>query len=66
MEEIYHLLMSFDYPDAVTKGMRRKGDVARSLLDRTRGDLTNAIGQRRLEAELREVEERMRRVNSAK
>lgn len=59
MEEIYHLLMSLDYPDAVTKGMRRKGDVARSLLDRTRGDLTNAIGQRRLEAELKEVEERL-------
>jgi len=59
MEEIYHLLISFDYPDAVTKGMRRKGDVARSLLDRTRGDLTNAIGQRRLEAELKEVEERL-------
>jgi translin len=59
MEEIYHLLISLDYPDAVTKGMRRKGDVARSLLDRTRGDLTNAIGQRRLEAELKEVEERL-------
>ena len=59
MEEIYHLLMSFDYPDAVTKGMRRKGDVARSLLDRTRGDLTNAIGQRRLEVQLREVEGRI-------
>jgi len=61
MEEIYHLLMSFDYPDAVTKGMRRKGDVARSLLDRTRGDLTNAIGQRRLEVQLREVEGRISR-----
>ena len=59
MEEIYHLLISFDYPDAVTKGMRRKGDVARSLLDRTRGDLTNAIGQRRLEVQLREVEEKL-------
>ncbi|HRW82893.1 MAG TPA: translin family protein, partial [Methanothrix sp.] len=41
MEEIYHLLMLFDYPDAVTKGLRRKGDMARSLLERTRGDLTN-------------------------
>nr|HPR67571.1 translin family protein [Methanothrix sp.] len=43
MEEIYHLLMLFDYPDAVTKGLRRKGDMARSLLERTRGDLTNAM-----------------------
>jgi len=59
MEEIYHLLMSFDYPDAITKGLRRKGDVARSLLERTRGDLTNAIGQKKLEVQLREVEARI-------
>jgi translin len=61
MEEIYHLLMSFDYPDAITKGLRRKGDVARSLLERTRGDLTNAIGQKKLEVQLREVEARISR-----
>ncbi len=59
MEEIYHLLMLFDYPDAVTKGLRRKGDMARSLLERTRGDLTNAIGQKKLEVQLRELEERL-------
>lgn len=52
MEEIYHLLMLFDYPDAMTKGLRRKGDMARSILERTRGDLTNAIGQRKLEIQL--------------
>jgi len=56
MEEIYHLLMLFDYPDAVTKGLRRKGDMARSLLERTRGDLTNAIGQKKLEVELKGLE----------
>jgi len=56
MEEIYHLLMLFDYPDAVTKGLRRKGDMARSLLERTRGDLTNAIGQKKLEVQIRELE----------
>jgi len=56
MEEIYHLLMLFDYPDAITKGLRRKGDMARSLLERTRGDLTNAIGQKKLEVQLKELE----------
>jgi len=43
MEEIYYLLMLFDYPDAITRGLRRKSDLARSMLERTRGDLTNAI-----------------------
>jgi translin len=61
MEEIYHLLMLFDYPDAITKGLRRKGDVARSLLERTRGDLTNAIGQKKLEVQLKELEGRLGR-----
>lgn len=61
MEEIYHLLMLFDYPDAITKGLRRKGDMARSLLERTRGDLTNAIGQKKLEVQLAELEGRLGR-----
>ncbi|HPJ30756.1 MAG TPA: translin family protein [Methanothrix sp.] len=65
MEEIYHLLMLFDYPDAVTKGLRRKGDMARSLLERTRGDLTNAMGQKKLEVQLRELEEKLERPPSA-
>ena len=43
MEEIHSLLMLFDYPDAVTRGLRRKSDLARSMLERTRGDLTNAL-----------------------
>lgn len=43
IEEIYCLLMLFDYPDAITRGLRRKSDLARSMLERTRGDLTNAL-----------------------
>jgi translin len=43
MEEIHYLLMLFDYPDAITRGLRRKSDLARSMLERTRGDLTNAL-----------------------
>ncbi len=43
IEEIYYLLMLFDYPDAITHGLRRKSDLARSMLERTRRDLTNAL-----------------------
>ncbi len=43
IEEIYYLLMLFDYPDAITRGLRRKSDLARSMLERTRGDLTSAL-----------------------
>ena len=43
MEELYDLLMEFDYADSVIPGMRRKQDVARQLIERTRGDLTLAM-----------------------
>ncbi|HOG98064.1 MAG TPA: translin family protein [Methanothrix soehngenii] len=50
MEEIYYLLMLFDYPDAITRGLRRKSDLARSMLERTRGDLTNALEISKMES----------------
>lgn len=43
MDEYYTQMMSFDYPDAIMHGLRKKTDVARSLIERTRGDLTNAL-----------------------
>jgi translin len=60
MEEIYHLLMLFDYPDALTHGLRRKSDLARSMLERTRGDLTNAIEMEKVETTLRHINERLK------
>lgn len=48
MEEIYELLVTIDYPEGVTGGLRRSTDVARSIIERTRGDLTNALVQARL------------------
>lgn len=60
MEEIYHLLMLFDYPDALTHGLRRKSDLARSMLERTRGDLTNAIEMEKVEATLRRINDRLK------
>ena len=59
MEAIHAMLMDFDYPDAITRGLRRKTDVSRSLIEKTRGDVINAIGQKRLEAAMRNLESRL-------
>ncbi|HEX9124638.1 MAG TPA: haloacid dehalogenase [Actinomycetota bacterium] len=48
MDDIYYVLVSMDYPDAITGNLRRSTDVARSLIERTRGDLSIAIVQRQL------------------
>ena len=48
MDDIHDLLASLDYPDALTSGLRRSTDVARSILERTRGDLTASAVQSRL------------------
>jgi translin len=58
MDDMYSTLMMFDYPDAITRGLRRKSDVARSLIERTRGDLTNAIRQQKLEQTMKKFESR--------
>lgn len=49
MEDIYALLVTIDFPDGVTGGLRRSTDVARSIIERTRGDLTTALVQARLQ-----------------
>lgn len=53
MEELFGLLVEVDYPDAMTGGLRRAADAARGVLERTRGDVTLAVQQRRLVARLR-------------
>jgi translin len=49
MDEVYALLVTVDYPDAVTAGLRRTTDSLRAVLERTRGDLTTTLLQRRLQ-----------------
>jgi len=51
-ENLYDALMGFDYPKAIVGDLRRKQDVARSLIERTRADVTNAILQRDLSEKL--------------
>jgi translin len=63
MDDIYTVLITMDYPDAVTGGLRRLTDVARSILERTRGDLTISLRQEQLEKTLRNLEERLVDIN---
>jgi translin len=60
MGDIYDVLVTMDYPEAVTSGLRRTTDAMRAILERTRGDFTVTFSQRRLEDRLREFEERYR------
>lgn len=56
MDDIYSVLVTVDYPDAITGGLRRTTDQLRAVLERTRGDLTVTLNQRRLERVLTETE----------
>jgi len=49
MDDIYSVLVTMDFPDAITGGLRRTTDMVRGVLERTRGDLTLVIRQRELE-----------------
>ncbi|MDJ0953094.1 MAG: haloacid dehalogenase [Acidimicrobiia bacterium] len=52
METIHDLLAALDYPDGMTSSLRRTTDVARSLIERSRADLTTTIVQERLRSQL--------------
>ncbi|MDQ6674347.1 MAG: haloacid dehalogenase [Chloroflexota bacterium] len=57
MDDIYSLLVTLDYPDALTGGLRRTTDSTRGILEKTRGDLTLALRQDALVEALRTLEE---------
>jgi len=56
MDDIYNILVTMDFPDAITGGLRRTTDMVRGVLERTRSDLTLVIRQKDLEDRLREFE----------
>ncbi|HMK46264.1 MAG TPA: haloacid dehalogenase [Methanocella sp.] len=60
MDELYTELMSFDYPDAITHGLRKKTDVARSLIERTWGDLTSALQVKELKEAMGDFERKIK------
>jgi len=53
MDDIYNILVTMDYPDALTGGLRRVTDMVRGVLERTRSDLTLTMRQNELEKRLR-------------
>jgi translin len=59
MDEIYSILVTFDFTDSITGGLRRRTDVLRGVLERTRGDVTTSLRQAELEQALEAVERRL-------
>ena len=57
LDDLYYMLVTFDYPDAITGGLRRTIDQTRAVLERTRGDLTVTIRQTELEKALNKAVE---------
>jgi translin len=55
MDEIYYVLVTMDYPDALTGGLRRTTDAARGIIEKTRGELTTALRQDELREALRDA-----------
>ncbi|MFC2001279.1 haloacid dehalogenase [Chloroflexota bacterium] len=56
MDDIYSVLVTMDFPDAVTGGLRRTTDMVRGVLERTRSDLTLAMRQKDLEDKIKKLE----------
>lgn len=54
MEEMFLVIMRFDYPDAIVS-IRRKQDIARSILEKTRGDVAVAVSSARLESKIADL-----------
>ncbi len=56
MDDIYNILVTMDFPDAITGGLRRTTDMVRGVLERTRSDLTLMVRQKELENKLGKFE----------
>jgi translin len=59
MDDIYAVLVTMDYPDAITGGLRRLTDIVRGVTERTRGDMTISLRQEQLEKNLQHLESRL-------
>jgi translin len=53
MDEIYSVLVTIDYPDAITNGLRRQTDLARGIIEKTRGDVTFSLRSAQLTQAIR-------------
>jgi len=59
MDDIYAVLITMDYPDAITGGLRRLTDIVRGVTERTRGDLTISLRQEQLERSIERLENQL-------
>jgi translin len=59
MDDIFAILITMDYPNAITGGIRRQTDIARSIIERTRGDITLSLRQEHLETSLAKLEKKL-------
>ena len=59
MDDIYSILVTMDYPDAITYGLRRQTDIIRSIIERTRGDVTFSLRGERLERSIAHLSEQL-------
>lgn len=60
MDDIYAVLMTMDFPEGITYGLRRTSDAVRGILERTRGDLTLVLRQKELEDKLEQTPKKKR------
>ena len=59
MDQIYSILVTFDFSDSITGGLRRRTDTVRAVLERTRGDVTRSLRQAELETALHALEAKL-------
>jgi len=55
MDEIYSVLVTMDYPDAITNNLRRQTDLARGIIEKTRGDVTSSLRGEHLTRAIRQL-----------
>jgi len=59
MDAIYDMLVTFDFPDAISGGLRHRTDNVRAVLERTRGDMTTSVRQQQLQTAIDSLEARL-------
>jgi translin len=59
MDDIFSILVTMDYPDAITNGLRRQTDIIRAIIERTRGDVTFSLRGEKLEHSISRLSEQL-------
>ena len=63
MDDIYAQLVTMDFPDALTYGLRRRTDIARSIIERTQADVTVSYRQQQLEQRITDLSEQLKDIS---